>query len=148
MNRWGRHKVCLSKLVLRPSSVPACKTYLCTCMKKHPRTHTRTQTSSITSSFALRHDSSKFLLTNFKCNQLHGLIYSVSFKVTKPNVLESELTQNLFKRPELLHFSFFLAACHQNLNKTSKEVQLQRHRQTNTLTDLICNWFVSKYPFD
>lgn len=79
----------------------------------------------------------RFFTTKFKCIQLHGLIYSFLCVWTCLASLVEIDTRLLFS---------FLAACCQNLNETSEGARLHHHALKEK-ADLICNWFVSKYPF-
>lgn len=93
MNRWGRHQVCLSSVVLRPFSLPASNACLCTCMhakkknnNKNACMHARSALSTCLPppSIPLLYIKTKkkkktitrFFTAKFKCIQLHGLIYS------------------------------------------------------------------------
>lgn len=61
-------------------------------------------------------------------------------KVTQPNVFVSEPTRRLFERSERV---FFLAACRQNLNKTSEGARLHRRGQKKGLISFATGLFQS-----
>lgn len=153
MNRWGRHQVCLSSVVLRPFSLPASNACLCTCMQKKKNNknacmHAHSALSTClpppipllyikTKKTKTKKPITRFFTNKFKCIQLHGLIYSFLCVWTCLASLVEIDTRLLFS---------FLAACCQNLNKTSEGARLHHHTLKEK-ADLICNWFVSKYPF-